>query len=331
MSRVVKCQCGWEGAVDDAVADQPVRCLACGSLLPHSVSANPVAADDSAAPAGSSPTAESADAAARRAGNPQVAAAMGTVKRIARQVWDYLRAALRFYWENRSGLRDGWMQWMSEVFPSVEHPEVLRREIRVPLEEQPGIHDAAGVWEIELPPRCAVCAGKVRPGWIEESHHVLDLYNPLIAFVAGVAAGLVFGWWYHSLAWLILAPLAGLLLGYALRKSVEFLVRFQRCDRHADETRIPEVEVFHRHLVLRVGTREVKLAFLRQGQDASPIGEMLPPHPQDASRGIETISLADSVAPDAAIVPDRTEGRLAGADDESGHPPAGPDDYRVSR
>ncbi|HTI51637.1 MAG TPA: hypothetical protein VL475_11820, partial [Planctomycetaceae bacterium] len=173
-----------------------------------------------------------------------------------------------------------------------------------------------------------VCAGKAPAGWIEESHRVLDLYNPLIAAVAGGVTGLLLGWWYHSLAWLVLAPFAGLMLGYASRQSVEFLLRFQRCERHADETRIPEVDVFHRHLVLRVGTREVKLAFLRQGHDASPVGEMLPPLPADASRPIETISLADTVHPDAAIIPDRTEGRLAGAEHD---PPAGPDEYRVSK
>jgi hypothetical protein len=331
MSLVVKCRCGWEGAVDEAVADQPVRCLACGTLLSHSAPIDPPPAEAPEAPAGSPPASLPGETGAPGTGNPQVAAALDGAKRAARRVWNYVRDALRFYWENRSGLRDGWMQWMSEVFPSVEHPEVLRREIRVPLEEQPGIHDAAGIWEIELPPRCAVCAGKAPPGWIEESHRVLDLYNPLVFAVVGVAAGLILGWWHESLAWLILVPFAGLMLGYATRHSVDFLLRFQRCARHAEETGIPEVDVFHRRLVLRVGTREVKLAFLRQGQDAAPIGEMLPPLAHDASRPIETISLADSVSPDAAIIPDRGEGRLAGADDGENGPPACSDDYRVSR
>ncbi len=215
--------------------------------------------------------------------------------------------------------------------PSLDRPDAIRREIRISLDEQDGVHEEDGVWHIELPVRCVVCGGKESGGWITESKTVLDPYGPIVGPLAGVIIGVYLSWWNGSLLWLLLSVFAGLLVGYAARKNVQFLVRFMRCAKHAEPGRIPEVIVLHHHLVVRVGSRDVKIAFLQRGRDVGHLDEIALPTALDASPHPESIGLADDLHPDAGIVPDQTI-RLPTAEDENApRPPAGPDEYRLSQ
>lgn len=256
----------------------------------------------------------------------------GRISRVLQSAFGYVLFAFRFYLENRASILAGWRVWINEHMPSLDRPDAIRREIRISLDEQEGVHEESGVWHIDLPIRCVVCGGKPTGGWITEPRTVLDPYGPIVGPLAGLIIGVYLSWWYQSQLWLPASLLAGVLVGYASRKNVQFLLRFMRCAKHAEPGKLPEVIVLHRHLVLRVGARDVKLAFLQRGRDIGPVEEIALPTEIMVSPSHEMIALAEDVHPGANIVPEQSA-RLAAADDENApsRPPAGPDEYRLSQ
>ncbi|MSR58694.1 MAG: hypothetical protein EXS05_13745 [Planctomycetaceae bacterium] len=237
---------------------------------------------------------------------------------LVRPVGGYIRATAVFYWQNGKTLRSGVWLWITDKLPALDRPEDIRRELRMPLADREGLRNVDGVWHVDLPDRCVMCGNEAPGAWLEEPRSALDPYLLLMVPFAGLAVGLVLAWWYSSWWWVGLLPCAGAVAGYALRRNELFLLRLKRCERHADHRRVPELAVLNRRLVMRLGTREVKLAFLRHEQEYVALGEMLPPPELTAESVPQTIALADSVAPDAAIIADRTELRLPASDERSG-------------
>lgn len=335
MSHNVACRCGWEGDVADAGGHERKRCPACNApLLTASAIPEILPVDATAASAPSTaPSPASAPPAVmhdRAPSDGTKAAVLASVWRVVRPVFGFVFSALRFYVERRAAILAGWKVWINEHMPSFDRPDAIRREIRISLDEQDGVHEEDGVWHIELPVRCVVCGGKASGGWIAEPKSVLDPYGPIVGPLAGVIIGVYLSWWNGSLLWLLLSIFVGVLLGYATRKNVQFLLRFMRCTKHAEPGRIPEVIVLHHHLVVRVGSRDVKIAFLQRGRETSRVDDFALPSELIVAPPHEMIAMADDVHPDAAIVPDHTI-RLPTAEDENApRPPAGPDEYGLS-
>ncbi|MFN0055266.1 MAG: hypothetical protein ACKV0T_24230 [Planctomycetales bacterium] len=128
----------------------------------------------------------------------------------------------------------------------------------------------------------------------------------------GVLAGLLLGWWYSSLLWIIVSPAVGVVVGYALRRSELFVLRLRRCPRHADARTLPGLSLFHGELILRVGHRDVKLAFLHREHAFRDPDESAP---RPWSEPPQRPQLAESVAESAAIIPEGEAHRFAAAED----------------
>lgn len=332
---MVRCRCGWEGAVDDALAGQTIRCLACGSpvVVPEvAAGVSPAAAPaESAAGSASAPSSESVPPSSATdppssvppsagqsvwapAAKFDVRSLLQRLRRVVQPAWEYVRAAVRFYRAHRPQLRAGARLWITDYLPALDEPEDIRREIRTPLVEEGRVREEAGVWCIDLPARCVVCGAEPKGESIEETRSVLDPFALIATPLAALALGLILGGWYRSLLWPVLVPFAGVLIGYALRRTEEFRLRFSRCARHAEDRLNPELAVFHRRLVLRFGSREAKLAYLRAGDEAPEPGNLVPSLDPRANEPPETIALAESVEPDAAIIPEDIGDRLPGAE-----------------
>jgi hypothetical protein len=231
----------------------------------------------------------------------------------------YIFSACRFYWRNRRLIATGFKAWQARLFPALEDPELLRREVRLALDEDEGLRELEGVWHIDLPPRCIVCGEETAglPAPLEKS--VLDPYWLLVAPPLGLVAGVIVGWWFGSVLLLMTGLVGGLLVGYALRRDVRFLLNVTRCPRHAGETRWPELTVLRNDLLLRMGSREVKLAWLRHERGYVPLGDdpraanPFPPAPA-------TVTLAEETGESTEITHEASAGRLAGGDE----PPSSP-------
>lgn len=242
----------------------------------------------------------------------QVLAVLSQVGRALRPAWIYTRDAFRFYRDHWDTVRSGCGIGMSAA---LDNPELIAREVRLALHDQDGLVDDHGVWRVEFPARCVVCGAKASGDWIEERRKIIDPFGPIVLPLVGAGVGLILGWWYHSLLWAVGAPVGGVVAGYALRRTEEFFLRFKRCPRHADHKQIPELLVLNRQLLLRLGTREAKMAFMGKGGEYAPPDEGYVPPAAPAPPPPETIALAETVHPGTAIVPE-TPIRLSEDDDE---------------
>jgi hypothetical protein len=187
---------------------------------------------------------------------------------------------------------------------------LLRREIHRPLVEDDDIRLIDGVWRIDLPDRCVVCSKETVNDWTDDERRILDPYPLIAAPLVGVALGVILALWYWRL-WLLPLPiLAGVLVGYALRREERFALKLKRCRKHAENVQVPELTVWHRQLTLRPGHREVKLAFLRQPSEYLSVIPEAPAASSTASSPPETISLADDVPASSTIIHERPDARL---------------------
>lgn len=320
MSQQLRCHCGWAGTVESLDYG---RCPACRAEL--STGAIPPSGPEVAS------TATPASAPPTTPGVPTGSPPENVVVRLLQIAWNYTGAALYFYFDQRKRILAGWRVWINEHMPSFDSPDAIRREIRIALEEQEGVHEEADVWHVDLPPRCVVCGGKATGGWVTENRTVLDPYGPIVGPLAGLIVGFYLSWWYQSHLWLLLSLLLGMVGGYAARRDVRFVLRFMRCGKHAEPGRVPELLVLQRYLVIRVGSREVKLAFLQRGRDVEPLEEIKLPTELMVAPHHEMISLAEEVHPGTTIVADDSSRLPAAHDENEPHPPAGPDEYRLAR
>lgn len=228
------------------------------------------------------------------------------VQRAIGRAWRYLGAALRFYRDNWSTIRTGCKLWFIEYSPTFQDPELLRREIRRSLDDDDDIlRNVDGVWHIDLPDRCAVCGGEALGEWIEEERTLLDPYPLIVVPLASLTIGAVLVLWYRSLPLLPLALVAGILGGYASRRQERFVLRLKRCARHVERKKIPELTLFKHQIVLRPGTREVKMAMLREPADPVPGIPTPAPSSPDEQPLPETIPLEEEITGSSSIIFER--------------------------
>lgn len=314
MAANITCRCGWSGTIDPAPAGRYVRCPACGQDT-ATTEQTTAGAIEAAQPASGLPPV--ATLPVSPAWRKTIAEATALLGRGRRAVFGYVRAAFRYYRDHWSTIRDGARLWLIDFFPTLQDPELLRREIRRPLGEDDDIRTIDGVWQIRLPDRCVVCASEAPGDWLEEQRLVLDPYGLIVAPIVGAIAGTVLGGWYHSLLLLVLLPFFGVLVGFALRREVHFLLRLKRCAKHSGALHVPELAVVHGQMVLRPGTREVKLAFLREPSEYQHVIPQPAPASSDEAPLPETIVLADEVHESSSIIFERADARLPAADQQN--------------
>jgi hypothetical protein len=239
-----------------------------------------------------------------------------------RQIGSYVRASFAFYWTWRRDLRIGTRRWLLQYLPALEDPERIRRQIRIPLREDEQVSLEGGVWRIQLPGRCIICGSRGTGEPVQVERQLLDPF-PLLATPLAVALlALFFGWWYQSLLlFLILLP-AGILAGYAVRRSEQVMVTFERCARHSKSDKAPEMELWRGDALLWTGAREVRQAFFgklveesipqeSQEPDAPYVPPELTPSPP-----AETVALADDV-PESSQIRHESAERLSSNESEN--------------
>jgi hypothetical protein len=227
-----------------------------------------------------------------------------------RQLWNYLRATVAFYWKWRGDLRIGARRWLLQYLPALEDPDRVRREIRVPLLEGDQVTLEDDAWAIQLPGRCVVCGNRGSGERIHFEREMLDPFPLLAAPLAGALLALFFGWWYQSLLLVLVLLPGGMLAGFAVRRVKRLIVLFERCARHAKSEKVPEVELWRGEAFLWTGAREVRQAFFGQlVEDASPEEADVPYVPPELtpSPPVETLALADDVPESSRIVHESAE------------------------
>ena len=193
------------------------------------------------------------------------------VRTAALRFFRLLKAAVVFYWQQRRRL----YRFVQDYVRLLLMPRD-QREIRLAADDSlSSILFDDSRWEVELPDCCVVCGASTSRDWEEKSETTVDLMTPTLALAGGVVAGLVLSLFFWKLWILPICILAGMLLGFAERRTIDVHLRLKRCDRHVNHHRIPKSVVSGDHLVLTVGHRSVKLQFYSAVESSSPSADPL--------------------------------------------------------
>jgi hypothetical protein len=215
-------------------------------------------------------------------------------------VWRFFRDAVRYYW----GVREPLKEYVCGFAPNLMPESLRQRQVTLaPYETYTMAEFGPDGWKVLVPGRCVVCGEPSQKPPSDETLVVDDasraFWTPLVVMLLGGTIGwLLFGRWIAALS----VP-AGFGIGYLLRTRVPVRLRLVRCDDHVRRTNIPQVLAWGNALVVRFGHKAVRKVFLygEQADTATPQAAPAPGEPP-ASPPPETIPLADSPAPDAAVI-----------------------------
>lgn len=180
------------------------------------------------------------------------------IRRIGQSVYNHVAQVVGYYRSNQLAFKE----YLSEFAVGLQSARVRRREIRISAEDDVGMawYSKDG-WHVNLPDCCVVCGEPAQRDWTQETVHVPDVawpfWAPIVGFVGGFVLMLLAQWFW---LWPI-GLLLGFLYGYNCRESERVVLRYRRCDRHMQATRIPHLRLFSEFLIVRVGHRSVKQLF----------------------------------------------------------------------
>ena len=289
--------CGESEVVSENAAAKKLTCGRCGRCFETPVPGSPTPlccseADDAAmqpegpAPGSAAPpTSDESEVASEPvedsdADEPQMARASRKAApresqfgmQAVRRVFEDAEKLACFY---RAYTRDLWSQVEPRALP--QNYSSRQREIRVSATEEYKNAEWDGErWQVELPPCCVVCGQHTNDDWQDEARTVPNLFWPLWAPACGLGVGLIQSIFWSI--WLLPIPVAaGFVLGYVHRNETDVRVRFRRCREHAECKRYPRLRLSGNELVIRVGRRPVKIAFLaRENSDSAITTSQLP-------------------------------------------------------
>jgi hypothetical protein len=175
----------------------------------------------------------------------------------------YFAAVAAFYWGHRRAFKE----YLAEFAVGLQSVSVRRREIQLSAHQRlANAWHAGDGWHVDLPDCCVVCGRATDRERVTAAHPVLDVALPFWSPPAGFALGFLlmlatrwFGMWPLGL-------LAGFVFGYEYRRSETAVVRFRRCEAHADAVGLPHLRRFKELLIVRVGHQRVRKLFFQGGE-----------------------------------------------------------------
>lgn len=233
------CACGQKLRFKDASAPLPEHCPACGRKW------------RAAQPAAGLPIAMPVAAGARRLPTalPVGAAAMaappsaGTVNQepsarrfaelVVNSVAREVRLVAAYFWRSRCAF---WHRVVGYL------PLRNNRQIQLSAyDNYPNVEYDKGRWQIELPAVCVACGSAADCTESTEVRAAPDVTRPIWAMATSLAVGAAFAVYFGSRWPALLAAIAGLDVGYRLRRQSLVQLVVHRCRKHTAATELPEV------------------------------------------------------------------------------------------
>lgn len=231
------------------------------------------------------------------------ASAIDGAKRAAQSSWAFLRrqkvpAFLLFYYAHWRDV----FTYIRDSFSSPADSELWIRD----SDPSPGVYREGAAWDIDASSHCVIC-GAVRS---TERHRVRSIVRDFDGMIYGVLAAILAAivLWIATGSWLIAIGVLLTGLWGARRLVVEEQVRMHcsTCPKHEGEEQSLHLRLKRETLIIELGSRKARLAFLRKSREASGV------NPWEADRSSEPDDPASTAAPQQPAPPPAVTLPLAG-------------------
>ena len=193
--------------------------------------------------------------------HPVVRKIVGQAKIALKVFARHCRTVFHYYLDHADAFR----QYAIDMHPLLGKYEDRQRDIRLSRDEDyvlARFDDKK--WFVTLPESCVVCDLPTERGWNVEDRMVDDmsrpLWSPFIGLFFGIALWLYSGWF----SLVLIGFFAGMSAGHRFRRKIPVRIRFRRCERHIEAVELPELRIYNRELIVRVGRKEIRKAFMNE-------------------------------------------------------------------